>query len=581
MSSSDSEEPAHIAIPTRTVSPDLGVAIGAVMKDRNRSGAVMSGAPDGTVAISGQVIDVGDHQPVANIEVVFKSALGEESATTGADGKYHANVQPGSYRAFVRDDTVLSVGAPERVRLPGMPSADVAGIPDEALMPLVVASADTDGVDLQVLRGGTIGGSVTDPSGHAVEGVVLRVRGGVGLRPALGTDIAESDSHGGFELKVPAGDYVVEATSDKYAGQASLVRVHVRPGVKAKANVVVTSGCVITGVVRLANGKPAGDGAIEKKWGQTDLEFGPAGKIESDGTFRWATTDEVTVTLRAWPWKSPPSNIKSFECRDGARFANVVFELPNRSPDIEGTLVDHDGKPVPFAFVDLQPLGQGGIGQQERTDAQGHWAVYAMPMGDYRVTAAVNGAGVVDQNVPSPQQGVQLRLSGVGKIEGTTSSLANGSFELALTGCGDAVSLPNASRIVTVTNGRFVVDDVPACEVTVDATWHGHRTIGSASVTAGGTSNLELALGPPHEKSVQGVVKDVTGKPVSGTTVTATLDEQTASATTDDSGHYTLKTFSGAQLFAATGDRMAAGQVGFANVNDEVVDLTLDQEIDL
>lgn len=580
MSSDDETPQTHISTPVRRVSPDLGVAIGAVTKQRG-GGPTMSGAPDGTVAISGQVIDVGDHQPVGNVEVVFKSALGEESATTGPDGKYHANVQPGAYRAFVRDDSVLSVGAPERVRLPGMPSADVAGIPDEALMPLVIASADTDGVDLQVLRGGSIAGSVTDTSGKAIEGVVLRVRGGVGLRPALGTDIAESDGKGSFELKVPAGDYVVEATSEKYAGMANLVRVHVRPGVKANANVVVTSGCVISGIVKRADGKPAGDGAIEKKWGQTDLEFGPAGKIESDGSFRWVTTDETQVTLRAWPWKSPPSNIKSFDCKDGARFTNVVFELANRSPDIAGTLLDHEGHPVPFAFVDLQPLDQGGIGQQERTDAEGHWAVYAMPAGNYRVTAAVNGAGVVDQNVPSPSAGVALKLSGVGKIEGTTSTLANGSFEIALTGCGDAVTLPNQSRIVSVSNGRFVVDDVPACEVTVDATWHGHRTVGSAVVTAGGTANLELALGPPHEKSVQGVVKDVTGKPVGGTTVTATLDEQTASATTDDTGHYTLKTFSGAQLFAATGDRMAAAQVGFANVNDEVVDLTLDQEIDL
>jgi hypothetical protein len=380
-------------------------------------------------------------------------------------------------------------------------------------------------------------------------------------------------------MRVPAGDYVLDGTHGKFAGMANGSRVRVTAGGHAHASIVLTAGCVITGKVRLADGKPASDGAIEKKWGQTDLEFGPAGRIEADGTFRWVTTDEVTVALRAWPWKSPPSNIRTFECRDGARFADVVFDLPNRSPDIEGVLLDHAGHPVPFTYVDLAPL-DNGIGQQERTDAEGRWAVYAMPAGSYRVTASAAGAGVVDATVQSPQHGVELRLSGTGKIDGTTT-LANGSFELNFESCGDAAALPVSPRIVTVSNGRFHLDDAPACELTIAATWHGHRVIANTHVDAGMTGTLDLALGPPHDKLVEGFVKDVTGKPLPNQIVTATLDDATATATTDDSGKFALKTFSGAQLFVATGDRMASAQVGFANVDREVVELVLDQEVDL
>lgn len=578
--SHDDDATAHSGPPHRTIGPDLGEALGAAKKVRSGKLGIDPNSPDGTVAITGQVIDLLDHTPVSNVEVVFKSPQGEASGTTGPDGRYRVTVAPGAYRAFVRDDSVLSVGTPERVRLPGFPMADVAGVPDEALMPVVVAAADLENIDLSVTRGGTISGTVTDTANHPIEGVVLRARGTGGLRPALGTDLAESDAKGAFEMRVPAGEWILDASHTKYAGITANSRLHVVVGGHATTHVVVTAGCVISGKVTRRDGSAAGDGAIEKQWGQTDLEFGPAGRIEADGTFRWVTTDEARITLRAWPWKSPPSNIRSFDCKDGARFDNIAFQLPDRAPDIEGTLVDHDGNPVPFAFVDLVPL-DNGIGQQERTDAQGHWGVYAMPAGSYRATATAVGGGVVEQTVMSPSHGVALRLSGLGTLEGTTSTLANGSFELSLDACGDSLRLPNQSRIVQVVGGRFRVEDVPACELSVTAMWHGHKTVGAAHVAAGSSATLELSLGPPHEKNVQGIVKDIEGKPVANTVVTATLDDSTTTATTDDRGEFSLKTFSGARLFAATGDRMASASVGFANVDREVVDLVLDQDVDM
>ena len=184
----DDDAAAHSGTPHRTIGPDLGEAIGAAKKLRSGHLGIDFSDSDGTVAIAGQVIDMVNHAPVPNVEVVFKSPQGEASATSGPDGKYRVAVAPGTYRAFVRDDSVLSVGTPERIRLPGFPTADVAGVPDEALMPVVVAAADVDNIDLSVMRGGAISGTVTDASGHPIEGVVLRARGGGGVRPALGTD---------------------------------------------------------------------------------------------------------------------------------------------------------------------------------------------------------------------------------------------------------------------------------------------------------------------------------------------------------------------------------------------------------
>src|SRR5213079_1922125 len=148
------------------------------------------------------------------------------------------------------------------------------------------------------------------------------------------------------------------------------------------------------------DGKPAAEGAIEKRFGATDLEFAPATRIEPTGTFRWTTTDETEVILRAWPWHSPPGATKRFACKRGARFETTLV-VTDRAPDVTGVLVDREGAPAPFTHLDVQPLDPGGIAQQERTDAAGQWAVYAMPPGRYAVTAQAPG-GVVSTIVTAP-----------------------------------------------------------------------------------------------------------------------------------------------------------------------------------
>jgi len=375
--STSSDDESHPAA-HRTVDNSAYQAFRRALGHVPRSGAIPHANVGDGVTISGAVIDARDSKPVAGVEVVFLSPLGESSVTSGADGGYSIHVAAGVYRAFVRDDSVLSVGRPDLQRLPGMPNADAAGMPDEGLMPLVVANDNVAGLDLSVLRGGQIIGKVVDRSGNPIAGAVVRARTNA-WRPALGSDIAETDATGAYALRVPAGVYNLEASHARFAGvdASDASRIVLAAGSHEQRDLVMTAGCVITGKVVAHDGTPASDGAIEKQWGTTDLQFGPAGRIESDGRFRWVTTAPGDVVLRAWPWKSPPSPSRRFTCTDGARF-DVVFTLPDRGPDIEGVLVDATGAPVPFGHIDLAPL-DGGIAQQERTDGSGRWAVLSMP----------------------------------------------------------------------------------------------------------------------------------------------------------------------------------------------------------
>src|SRR5206468_2809535 len=135
----------------------------------------------------------------------------------------------------------------------------------------------------------------------------------------------------------------------------------------------LTAGCVISGRVRRHDHKPAPEGALERNGENAGTSFGPVGRIEADGSFHWATSDDGDVLLRAWPWKSPPTEFRTFACHEGARFADVTLTVLDHQPDLEGIVVDATGAPVPFAFLDIEPLDPGITGQQERADAAGQW----------------------------------------------------------------------------------------------------------------------------------------------------------------------------------------------------------------
>jgi hypothetical protein len=462
---------------------------------RGRTGAIdwESAAQGDTVAITGHVWLVpGDHVGVADVEVVFRSADGEASARSDHDGAYRIDVARGTYHAFVRDDHVLVSGRAGHVRLPGPPSADDAESPDDTIAPTVVATADVSHLDLGVTEGGVVEGRVLDPRGRAIADAVVRATGN-GLRPAAGTDIARTDAGGRYKLIVTGGHYILDATSPQLVGVAEPVGVDVAPGDSAQVDLRLVAGCAITGRVVGAHGEPALDGALESSPDGDEKTFGPTGSIAADGTFRWVTTAEGDVSLRAWPWKSPHSTAQRFACRDGTRYDNVVFQLPARTPDISGVVVDAQGQPVPGAFVDLAPLDNDSA-QQERADATGRWGVYNMPPGRYRVTVAVAGRGVATADITAPVANVQLALSGVGKVTGTVAEADATSVQVQLASCGAGIALDPTPQLVTVVDHQFVVDDVPACPVAMAVTWQGQTGAMVVDVPAGGVAQATVTL---------------------------------------------------------------------------------------
>lgn len=458
----------------------------------------------GMVVVSGAVIDSYTGARVPGAEVVMLAAVGgaESSAMSAADGSYRIEVPIGVYRAFVRGDHVLSVGTAARVRIPGQPSSDDIGVPVADRMPVVAAVRNLGSVDLEVVQAGTVNGLVVDGAGKPIAGAVVRATNySRSVSTTLGTDIAETDAKGSFELKLPEGGYALEATHAKFAALAEPVAIRVSPDEDVKVTLALAQGCIISGRVVLPSGAPAGEGAMEEQYAPTETAYTPVGRIAADGTFRYTTVAEQEVVLRAWPWKSPYAEPQRFACKNGARFSNVVFRLPNRTADLEGVLVDHDGKPVALAHVDLTPLDPGGVGQQERTDEHGRWAVYSLPAGRYQVSATAPERGVVSETISSPARNVKLALKGTGRLEGTIAQVDNGTLEIEIARCLDSmdIEITRERRVVEVEHGRFSVDDLPACQVALLVRWRDGRMFVRTDIQAGSTTTVDLDATAPRD----------------------------------------------------------------------------------
>ncbi|MEZ4403186.1 MAG: carboxypeptidase-like regulatory domain-containing protein [Kofleriaceae bacterium] len=516
----------------------------------------------GLVRVTGTVIDRATRKPVPDVEVVF--ADGDSEASTAADvaGRYSIDLRAGSYRPFVRGDGVITVAPDSRERLPARPRADQVAATRLQLASAIDLRASTTGVDLEVDRAGKVHGRVTDSAGQPIAGAVVRAfaaDGDVAARPVLGTDVAETDAAGEFDLEVMTGVYRLDAFHDRYGGVSAVAMTSVRPGETAEAEIVMMAGCVIRGRVVRADGGPVGDGALERGSSDEDIHasYFPDGEFADDGSFVWSTTEAMTLYLRAWPWKSAPSPARRFECKDGARYDDVVFTVPSREPDLTGRVVTADGRPVPFAFVDIGGRSDGTMNQQERADADGNWAVYALPSGDYQVSATADGVGAVTVATKVPARGVELRMSGTGALTGAVAGLADGSFRLIAYACrmgdGEFVAV-DFRRVVTVSGGRYRLDGVPACDALNFRVIHGASDVAmDATVPAGGTVEQDIDFPDEAPVVVRGLVRDGQGQPAAGVTVTAMSGgtDEPASTTTGADGRFVIEGRAGAVVAAA------------------------------
>src|SRR5260221_10002995 len=105
--------------------------------------------PPAKITIAGRVLERRDQAAVGGVRVVLRGPNGALETTANGDGSYPIVVPPATYRIYVQDDRVMSVGMPDRVRLDNGPRAVLIGAAGETLMPGLAARAAARDVDLE------------------------------------------------------------------------------------------------------------------------------------------------------------------------------------------------------------------------------------------------------------------------------------------------------------------------------------------------------------------------------------------------------------------------------------------------
>ncbi|HEY1550555.1 MAG TPA: hypothetical protein VGG28_22155, partial [Kofleriaceae bacterium] len=181
----------------------------------------------------------------------------------------------------------------------------------------------------------------------------------------------------------------------------------------------------------------------------------------------------------------------------------------------------------------------------------------------YRVATSLPGRGFASAIASAPGTRT-LVLGGTGRIAGIVTGVGDASMRVDVATCATIAIAPDP-QIVPIVGGHFALDGVPACKLSLLASWHGHTTRVDIDVKPNQTTVAEVAFAAsPNAKRVHG-----TARP--NAKVTATIgDRVVARVTSDADGNFVLRAPSGAVI--ASGDARAS--VGLANVGDELVELS-------
>lgn len=325
--------------------------------------------PEGVAKLSGVVSATGG-APIAGAKVeLFRGGAVAKSVMTAADGSFLINdvVATGDsgdkripYSVRVTKDGFVPA---REFTIAGLVTTELLVQPQTRIsLKAVMAPAAND------LRG-----HVTDPDGHPLQGVQIRVA-------ADGTSdfwSSTSDANGWYVLQDvpvrPAASYVLRVqgagyltpdpldVTDSVTGSGSLPTVRLTP-----------QTAVFTGQVAAPDGTPLAGVAVALR--------GPDGKVGAQ-----ATTDEaglyrltatvpkaglMTLSAGQTGWTTAVAELAAPPA-PGATFRRDLLILPNTAT-LEGQVLNGEGVPVAGAGVELLEEGRGVIASAE-TDAQGRY----------------------------------------------------------------------------------------------------------------------------------------------------------------------------------------------------------------
>lgn len=469
------------------VAPEAGGAAGAARRGRvaGRVGA-RDGAPVGLpVPVEGRAVDARGGGPVGGVDVVFerRPGGGEESVTTGVDGRFALTLAPGLYEVraagqrAVSPTTTLQLAAPVR------------------------------GLELEVTTLARLRGRVVDAAGAAAAGAEVTLHPGPALAAAFDKDgvapgSVVADGAGGFELAAPPGVLALSAATDGAYGVA--LGVEVPPEGRDDVVVTVEAQAHLAGVVVDAAGAPV-PGAEVHVYLRTDAT-NRRYEVAADAAGRFVLNDvwPAGTTLEALAPGHGASAPVKFVPRPGERRDGLVLRL-GAARRLTGRVVDAEGAPVAGARVRARQQRGRWLSDTVRTDGDGRFAVDGVSDGPHLLVVQVEGQPRLQRSGVTPGTDVEVVLHGGGRVRGALTEAGGAPVGAAIATVtvtrfvreGEtAADLPPPAARASVDGGAFEVDGLVPGTYDLAVAVPGYLPAPAAGVvvTAGGTAALALTL---------------------------------------------------------------------------------------
>jgi protocatechuate 3,4-dioxygenase beta subunit len=502
-------------------------------------------------AIAGKITDQnGDPLFGASIYANRVDACCGSGYTNSADdGTYTmTGLVPGVYRVYVE-----AFGYPTRFYDGTYSYADAAPV-------FVADAATTPEVDVQMLPGGTISGTVTEGDGVTpIEGALISVD----LNACCFGASTVTDASGNYALpSLPAGEYRVRAAADGFAAEYyvdayeyfAATLVPLAPGGDADVDFALEVGGSISGTITDIDGNPIAGANVSAEPDQCCSGF-VSTVSAADGTYTLSGMipgDYRIVASAAGYATAYYDNTPNYfdatlvAVALGTDTPGIDIALAAEA-SISGTVTDEYGTPIANAYVYANSDVCCLPGGYAYTDANGQYTIGGLPAGAYRVIGTADGyveeyfdnapyyelATIVTVAAGDEATGIDFALTQAGSISGTvTDGLGEPILGAWVTAdstacCYGAGTYSDASGNYTLGNlppGDYVVHaeaDQYAGEFYNDVYDFDAATL--VPITSGGeTSDIDFALS--NGGGISGTVVDADGNPLADVYVWADRD---------------------------------------------------------
>ncbi|HEY0167192.1 MAG TPA: carboxypeptidase-like regulatory domain-containing protein [Jatrophihabitans sp.] len=372
-------------------------------------------------AVGGAVTGGGGPVPGVWVTVSDSSGNPVSSANTDGSGNYQiTGLTPG--QVTVCFDPTYTAGGYQRTCHGAQ--ADGSGTP------ITVTAGQLRTADVQLSRGASITGTITNASGAPISGVLVNAYGMVGFSGYY----AQTDAAGNYTFSgVSADDYQIcfdpsyaQAPSTGYYAAyyaaecydnqpsfetADLVTVGASGSVPV--NAVLSAGAAITGQVSGSDGAVLG-GVYVYAYDPESGQQAATSSDYSDGSYRLAglAGGDYTVCFDAFTVRQPAVTGYVNECYENQNGAlvHVTTGVVTSGVDaalavgagIEGQVTDSAGEPIAQVTVETQGSDWG---LSLSTDEAGHYRFTGLPAASLTVCfqaseGGANGAGYLSECVP-------------------------------------------------------------------------------------------------------------------------------------------------------------------------------------